>query len=67
VPAGTVVDNPQLTSPHLFDWFMVSHAPLKGTSRCVRYIVLVDEVGCGADALQLLSYWLCYLFCRCTR
>jgi eukaryotic translation initiation factor 2C len=29
--------------------------------------VLVDENGFSADALQLFTYWQCYLYCRCTR
>jgi len=29
--------------------------------------VLVDENGFSADGLQLLTYWLCFLYCRCTR
>jgi hypothetical protein len=30
-------------------------------------LVLVDENGFSADGLQLLTYWLCFLYCRCTR
>ena len=32
-----------------------------------HYHVLVDEIGFGADGMQLLTYWLCYTYCRCTR
>jgi hypothetical protein len=38
-----------------------------GTSRATRYICLLDELGFGPDGLQVLTYWLCYLYCRCTR
>ena len=27
----------------------------------------MDENGFSADGLQLLTYWLCYLYARCTR
>lgn len=32
-----------------------------------QHSVLVDENGFSADGLQLLTYWLCFLYCRCTR
>lgn len=38
-----------------------------GTNRAARYIVLLDELGMGPDAMQLFTYWMCYLYCRCTR
>eukprot|EP00775_Hariotina_reticulata_P009931 gene9931-10086_t len=57
---GTVVDS-VITSPYLFDFYLNSHKALKGTSKVPRYICLLDELGFGADGLQLLSYWLCYL------
>ena len=41
-------------SPHLFTLF--------GGAR-----QLVDEIGFGADALQILCYRLCHLYCRATR
>lgn len=40
---------------------------LPGTSRASRYICLLDELGLGPDGLQVLTYWMCYLYCRCTR
>ena len=39
----------------------------QGTNKPAHYHVLVDEIGFGADGLQLLTYWLCYLYQRCTR
>lgn len=38
-----------------------------GTSRSTRYICILDELGFGPDGLQVFTYWLCYLYCRCTR
>ena len=38
-----------------------------GTNKPAHYYVLVDENGFGSDGIQLLSYWMCYLYCRCTR
>ncbi len=53
--------------PSGFDFFLNSHAGLKGTNRPAHYHVLVDENGFGADGMQLFTYHMCYLFCRCTR
>ncbi|CAD7697012.1 unnamed protein product [Ostreobium quekettii] len=66
VNAGTIVDT-AITSPDGFDFFLNSHAGLKGTSRPTHYRVLVDENNYGQDGLELMTYWLCYLYCRCTR
>ena len=38
-----------------------------GTNKVAHYYVLVDENGFGSDGLQLFSYWMCFLYCRCTR
>lgn len=38
-----------------------------GMNRPAHYYVLVDENGFGSDGIQLFSYWMCYLYCRCTR
>jgi len=63
---GTVVDR-TICSPYEFDFFLNSHAGIQGTNKPAHYHVLVDEIGFGADGLQLLTYWLCFTYCRCTR
>jgi eukaryotic translation initiation factor 2C len=63
---GTVVDT-GITHPSQFDFYLNSHAGLQGTNKPAHYHVLVDENGFSADGLQLLTYWLCYLQCRCSR
>eukprot|EP00775_Hariotina_reticulata_P010680 gene10680-10839_t len=50
-----------------FDFYLNSHAGLQGQNKPAHYHVLVDENAFTADGLQLLTYWLCYLCCRCTR
>jgi hypothetical protein len=37
----------------------------QGTNKPAHDHVLVDEVGFGADGVQLLTYWLCYPY-QCT-
>jgi len=63
---GTVVDR-DICHPTQFDFFLNSHAGLKGHNKPSHYHVLVDENGFTADGLQLFTYWQCYLYCRCTR
>jgi eukaryotic translation initiation factor 2C len=63
---GTVVDT-GICNPTHFDFFLNSHAGLQGHNKPAHYNVLVDENGFSADGLQLLTYWLCYLYCRCSR
>jgi len=66
LPPGTVVDQ-KVCSPHDFDFFMCSHAGLKGTSKPTHYHVLYDENKFSADKLQELTYGLCHIYQRCTR
>ncbi|GES81009.1 piwi domain-containing protein [Rhizophagus clarus] len=63
---GTVIDS-DITHPFEFDFFLQSHAGIIGTSRPAHYHVLFDENGFNADKLQILSYYLCYIYARCTR
>ncbi|KAK4375931.1 hypothetical protein RND71_006608 [Anisodus tanguticus] len=63
---GTVVDT-KICHPTEFDFYLCSHAGIKGTSRPTHYHVLFDENGFSADAIQNLTNWLCYTYARCTR
>ncbi|KAI9004613.1 Piwi domain-containing protein [Gaertneriomyces semiglobifer] len=66
IPPGTVVDQ-TITSPTLFDFYLCSHAGLKGTSRPVHYQVLHDDNKLTQNDLQKLAYELCYLYGKATR
>eukprot|EP01024_Parvocaulis_polyphysoides_P055844 TRINITY_DN5785_c0_g2_i2.p1 TRINITY_DN5785_c0_g2~~TRINITY_DN5785_c0_g2_i2.p1 ORF type:complete len:596 (-),score=85.06 TRINITY_DN5785_c0_g2_i2:645-2432(-) len=66
VMPGTVVDG-EITHPHHFDYYLVSHQGIQGTSRPIHYTVILDENRFGSDAMQLMTYWMTYTFCRCTR
>jgi len=64
--AGTVIDS-TICSPYDFDFFMCSHAGLKGTSKPTHYHVLWDESKFSADKLLELTFDLCHVYARCTR
>ncbi|KAF5730258.1 protein argonaute 1 [Tripterygium wilfordii] len=63
---GTVVDS-KICHPTEFDFYLCSHAGIKGTSRPAHYHVLWDENKFSADELQSLTNNLCYTYARCTR
>jgi len=66
VPPGTVVDR-TIVHPTESDFFLVSHQGIQGTSRPTHYHLLWDDSKMSSDELQTLTYYLCYLFTRCTR
>nr|CAB3448425.1 unnamed protein product [Digitaria exilis] len=63
---STVVDS-KICHPTEFDFYLCSHAGIKGTSRPAHYHVLWDENNFSADELQTLTNNLCYTYARCTR
>ncbi|SAM03101.1 hypothetical protein [Absidia glauca] len=63
---GTVVDT-SIVHPFEFDFYLQSHAGLQGTSRPTHYHVLYDDNKFTPDALQELTYRLCYIYGRATR
>jgi len=64
--AGTVVDQ-GINHPTEGDFYLVSHEGIQGTSRPCHYQVLWDDNNFVADELEVLAYYLCHLYSRCTR
>ena len=64
--AGTVVDQ-GINHPTEGDFFLLSHEGIQGTSRPCHYHVLWDDKKMTADELEVLAYYLCHLYTRCTR
>jgi hypothetical protein len=61
---GTVIDT-EVCHPFEFDFFLNSHAGLKGTNKPAHYHVLLDQNGFGSDCLQLLTYRCAYQLLVC--
>lgn len=66
VPAGTVVDR-EITNPVHFDFFLNSHSGIQGTNRPCHYTVLWDDSDLAPDLIQLLTFYLCHTYARCSR
>ncbi|CAE6524743.1 unnamed protein product [Rhizoctonia solani] len=64
--AGTVIDQ-VIGHPLEFDFFLLSHAGLIGTSRPAHYSVVHDDNNFTPDALQRLTFALCHVYARATR
>eukprot|EP00735_Rhodelphis_limneticus_P006163 TRINITY_DN18534_c0_g1::TRINITY_DN18534_c0_g1_i1::g.1079::m.1079 TRINITY_DN18534_c0_g1::TRINITY_DN18534_c0_g1_i1::g.1079 ORF type:complete len:831 (+),score=132.82,sp/Q8CJG0/AGO2_MOUSE/35.61/6e-146,Piwi/PF02171.12/6.8e-81,PAZ/PF02170.17/4.9e-19,PAZ/PF02170.17/4.1e+03,DUF1785/PF08699.5/1.1e-14 TRINITY_DN18534_c0_g1_i1:94-2586(+) len=66
VVAGSVLDT-GVVDPQTWDFYLMSHGGIQGTSRPSKYNVLYDEGGMSPDAIQRLSYALCHHYARCNR
>ena len=49
------------------DFYLLSHEGIQGTSRPCHYQVLWDDSDFTADELEVLSFYLCHLYSRCTK
>ncbi|CAK5279366.1 unnamed protein product [Mycena citricolor] len=64
--AGLVVSD-KLANPYYEDFYLQSHAAIKGTSRSAHYTVLLNEMGDSMQQLQDLSFALCHVYAKATR
>ncbi|KAF8384843.1 rde-1 [Pristionchus pacificus] len=65
-PMGTVVDKDVVT-PHMFDFYMVSHYTQLGTTRPIHYTVVYDDCESSADVVQEMIFRMCFLYARCSK
>ena len=62
---GTLVET-GVTHPYENDFYLNSHAAIKGTARPMHYHVLMNEAGMSNEELQTLIYEQCYQYVRAT-
>ncbi|KAK4556352.1 Protein argonaute [Recurvomyces mirabilis] len=62
---GTLVET-GVTHPYENDFFLCSHAAIKGTARPMHYHVLLNEVGMSNEELQTIIYEHSYQYIRAT-
>ncbi|CAI5536952.1 unnamed protein product, partial [Closterium sp. Naga37s-1] len=63
---GTVIDT-GICHPTEFDFYLLSHSGIQGTSRPTHYHVVHDENGFDSNTLQRMTYSMAYTYARCTR
>ncbi|KAI6043152.1 argonaute-like protein [Pisolithus marmoratus] len=65
LPCWMVIDQ---VVAHLveFNWYLLSHGDLLGTSQPVHYTMLYDDNNFQANSLQLLAFALCHVYMRST-
>ncbi|CAK1358809.1 unnamed protein product [Cercospora beticola] len=61
---GLVVDSPSIRNAYHFDFFLQSHAALKGTARPCHYFAIHNGMNLTADKLQRITNNLCWIFAR---
>ncbi|EMC99960.1 hypothetical protein BAUCODRAFT_64185 [Baudoinia panamericana UAMH 10762] len=62
---GTLVET-GVTHPFENDFYLCSHAAIKGTARPMHYHVLLNEVGMSNEELHMIIYEHCYQYIRAT-
>lgn len=63
---GTIVDR-GIAGRILAEFWLQAHQGLQGTARPAHYVVIKDDIGFGADALQTMTHKMCFLFNRATK
>ena len=68
---GLVIDGSggaeSITSGKYNEFYLNSHAAIQGTAKPCKYALVYDEIGLKLSELELLTYWTCYLYCRCNK
>jgi len=66
VKPGLVVDS-DIVHPYENDFYLMSQASLKGTSKPSRYVILRDENNFTPDEIQTFTFHQCFTFGRATK
>lgn len=56
-----------ITSSEYVEFYLNSHTAIQGTAKSCKYTLLYDEIGLKTAELEIMTYWLCYLYSRCNR
>jgi eukaryotic translation initiation factor 2C len=62
-PPGTQVES-VVTSPFFMDFYLQSHAAIKGTAKPCHYFVLRNDMQLSLTDLRMLTHELCYTYVR---
>lgn len=68
---GLVVDASgganSIASGTINEFYLNSHIAIQGTAKPCKYSLIYDEIGFKVSELELMTYWITYLYCRCNR
>ena len=56
-----------ITHGRLNEFYLNSHVAIQGTAKPCKYTLVYDEIGFKVRELELLTYWLTYLYCRANK
>lgn len=62
---GTLVET-GATHPFEHDWYLCSHAAIKGTARPMHYYVILNENGFSGQEMQQMIFEQCFQYARAT-
>lgn len=69
---GVVIDSSSsgdsgVTSTKLNEFYLNSHTAIQGTGKATKYSLIYDDINMKMIELEILSYWLTYMYCRCNK
>jgi len=56
-----------VNTPGVNEFYLNSHAAVLGTSKPCKYTLIYDEIGLKLGEIELFTFWITHLYCRCTR
>ncbi|CAH1731499.1 unnamed protein product [Aphis gossypii] len=66
ITPGMIVDT-QITHPTELNFYLCSHSSIQGTSKPTKYHLIWNENNLTEDQLEQLTFYLCFIFARCTK
>lgn len=56
-----------IASGRLNEFYLNSHVAIQGTAKPCKYTLVHDEIGFKISELEILTYWLTYMYCRANK
>mmetsp|Transcript_2285 Transcript_2285/g.3117 ORF Transcript_2285/g.3117 Transcript_2285/m.3117 type:complete len:289 (+) Transcript_2285:2-868(+) len=67
VCVGLCVGGGSIVSKQFNEFYLNSHLAVLGTSKPCKYTLIYDSIGLRLAEMELLTFWMTHLYCRCTR
>ena len=56
-----------IASARYNEFYLNSHVAIQGTCKPCKYVILFDEIGFKTREIELMTYWLTYMYCRANK